>query len=178
MNSISINPRRVAVGVLWGIIGMALLAAALPAFAGQAEVTWDAPTTNCNGTLLSNEITGYTLAYGKAEIALPATARQYTIPNLSPGKWWVSLAVVTTADRSEFVTVTKDVLETEFVTTAPTVYTVIRQANRFLFVAVGTIPAGVVCDATQPMGNYYVVPRERVTWSGTVRPQAVVASCG
>ena len=178
MFDLTISLRRVALGVLWGIVGMALLAIALPARAGETTVSWEAPTTNCNGTLLTNPITGYSAMYGKVEELLPATARSWTVPNLSPGKWWFSIAVVTTVDRSEFATISKEVLPADFKTVAPEVYTVVKQANRFLFVAVGTIPAGVVCDYTQPMGTYYVVPRDQVTWYGLTRPQAVVARCG
>jgi len=175
----SISLRSVFKGVLWGLLGIALLAWALPSHAGQANVSWTPPTQNCNGTLVGSSLTGYILNYGKAEVSLPNTARSYTITNLTPGKWWFSLAVTTATARSEFITASKDVLPSEFVTKDTKVYSIVRQTNRFLFIEVGTVPLGVVCDATQPMGAYYVVPRESVnSWVGSVRPGAVVASCG
>jgi hypothetical protein len=111
---------------------------------------------------------------------LPLTPLSKTITGLPPGTHWFSLAAVNAEDvRSEFVTNYKTILPTDFKTTSTKVYYIARQANRYLFIEVGTVPLGVVCDYTQPMGPYYLVPRESVSsWIGTVHPAAVVASCG
>lgn len=43
--------------------------------------------------------------------------------------------------------------------------------------AVGTIPLDTLCDTTQRVNDMFIVPRESVTWYGSVKPQAVVATC-
>lgn len=156
---------------------IALLVFSLPAFAGESQITWVAPTKNCNGTDLTN-LTGYSLTYGQKRIALPATPLTYTVSGLTPGTWWFSLAAVTPTGRSEFVTVEKDVAPEEFVTTGTVVYTFAKRTDGILVLPVGTIPTGVVCDATQSVNGKYVVPRSEVTWSGLTRPVVVLGDCG
>jgi hypothetical protein len=145
--------------------------------AAEATITWTPPTANCNGTPLT-DLSGYDLTYGKARTALPLTPLSKTITGLTPGKWWFSLAAVkATGERSEFITV-EDVIEpAEFATTATTAYVLIKRANRLVAAPVGTIPLGVICDATQPVLGYYVVPKEMVTPTGTIKPDVVVAKC-
>ena len=62
-------------------------------------------------------------------------------------------------------------------TTDPTVFTLIRQENRFVLLPVGTVPANTPCDGSQKINDHYVVDRNLVTWSGTVKPVVVVAQC-
>jgi hypothetical protein len=59
----------------------------------------------------------------------------------------------------------------------PTVYTIVRQENRFIFLPVGTVPPNTACIAEQTINEYTAVPVDQVTWSGTVRPVIVVAVC-
>jgi len=61
--------------------------------------------------------------------------------------------------------------------TAVTAYTFEKQPDRLAFLAVGTVTPGTQCDASQPVGPYFVVPRAAVTWYGTVQPPLVVAQC-
>jgi hypothetical protein len=144
--------------------------------AAETELTWTAPTQNCNGTSLT-DLTGYVLTYGQAQVPLPPAPLSYTVKGLTPGVWWFSLAAVKGADSSEFVTVSATIGPEEFVTTDPTVYTVVKGVNRFLLLPVGTIPLGTVCYASNTVNGHYVVPRALVTWSGTVKPDVVVAKC-
>lgn len=58
------------------------------------------------------------------------------------------------------------------------VYTIIKQTDRFVFLPVGTIPNGTECITSETINGYNVVPRDAVTWSGSIRPQVVVARCG
>jgi hypothetical protein len=55
---------------------------------------------------------------------------------------------------------------------------VIKTKNRFVLLPVGTVPANTPCDTTQSVNGHYAVPRDAVTWSGTVEPDVVVAQCG
>lgn len=59
-----------------------------------------------------------------------------------------------------------------------TVFQVIGSPNKFALVPVGTAPPDTKCDATQSVNGRYAVPRESVSWFGSVRPQVVVAECG
>lgn len=59
----------------------------------------------------------------------------------------------------------------------PTVYTVVRQENRFIMLPVGTVPPNTSCIPEQTINEYTAVPVDQVTWSGTVRPVIVVAVC-
>ena len=59
----------------------------------------------------------------------------------------------------------------------PTVYTIVRQENRFIMLPVGTVPPNTPCIADQTINGHNAVPIDQVTWSGTVRPVVVVAIC-
>jgi hypothetical protein len=144
--------------------------------AAEATLTWTPPTKNCDGTALTN-LTGYDMTYGQAREVLPLTPLTKTVTGLKPGKWWFSLAALSPTDRSEFVTVEKVIQPEEFVTTAPTAYVLIKRANRLVAAPVGTAPLGTICDATQPVLGYYVIPKEAVALTGTVKPDLVVAKC-
>jgi len=149
------------------------------AFGGTADLTWVAPTQNCNGTPLTN-LAKYDLTYGQKRQDLPLTPLSYTVTGLTPGTWWFSLAAVnSTGDRSEFVTVTKTVAPAEFVTKSTAVYTFVKaEGNVLILPTLHTVPLGTVCDATQSVNGKYIIPRSAVTWSGSARPVAVLADCG
>lgn len=165
------------------ILALALLALTLlgvfkSADAGTADLTWTAPTRNCNGTDLT-DLTGYSMTYGQKREALPLAPLSKTVVGLTPGVWWFSLAAVTPTERSEFVTVEKTVLPEEFKTTGTAVYTFVRAEGKILVLpTLHTVPVGTVCDATQSVNGKYVVPREAITWSGSARLVAVLADCG
>ena len=57
------------------------------------------------------------------------------------------------------------------------VYTVIKQADKFLLLVVGTVPEGTPCDTTQAVNGHNVIPTLYVEWSGTVEPIVVVGKC-
>lgn len=59
----------------------------------------------------------------------------------------------------------------------PTVFTVVRQENRFILLPVGTVPPNTACIEDQTINGHNAVPIDQVTWSGTVRPAIVVAVC-
>jgi hypothetical protein len=65
-----------------------------------------------------------------------------------------------------------------FSTYEPTVYNVVKKADGFVMVPVGTIALNTLCIKTQTINGYYAVPVSKVaTWSGSVRPIVVVAKC-
>jgi hypothetical protein len=65
----------------------------------------------------------------------------------------------------------------EFVVSAPTAYNVLKHRNELLLLPVGTVPIGTPCDVRYSVNGRYVIPRELVTWSGSIRPAIVVAAC-
>lgn len=58
-----------------------------------------------------------------------------------------------------------------------TAYTVVKQVDRFVMLPVGTVPAGTPCSPDQSVNGYNVVPRSAVVFSGSVKPDVVVAQC-
>lgn len=57
-------------------------------------------------------------------------------------------------------------------------YQVVTQRNKFALVKVGTVPLKAACIAGQSVNGYTIVPRYLVKFSGSNRPEAVVAKCG
>ncbi|WP_129641665.1 putative Ig domain-containing protein [Peristeroidobacter agariperforans] len=83
--------------------------ASLPAFSiavvdvsnGGATLSWSAPTTNTDGSTLTN-LAGYRISYGTSSSALTQTVQvanpsvtNYTISNLSPGTYYFSVRAYT-----------------------------------------------------------------------------------
>jgi hypothetical protein len=87
----------------------------LPAFAltvksvtttGSAMISWTPPTTNTDGTALTN-LAGYRIAYGTSATALNTVANvatagvtSYTIDNLTTGTWYFSVTAYTSTGTS------------------------------------------------------------------------------
>ena len=75
--------------------------------AGQAIVTWDPPTTNEDGTPLT-DLAGYRLYYGRASGTYSTTVdvhnvRTYTVTNLAEGTWFfAATAYDTTGNESRY----------------------------------------------------------------------------
>ncbi len=82
--------------------------AALPAFTitvsqvatGSATVRWTAPTTNTDGSALTN-LAGFRITYGRSATTLnqtatinSATATSYTVTDLATGAWYFAVAAI------------------------------------------------------------------------------------
>ena len=90
---------------LWRAAVLLALGALSSAHAGEASLTWIAPTRNCDGTVLTN-LAGYQLQWGQSGALVPSGTLTYSVAGLRPGNWWFSIAATNTAGaRSEFVTV-------------------------------------------------------------------------
>ena len=70
---------------------------------GSASLHWTAPTTNTNGTALTN-LAGYYVHYGKSSTALSTTITvsnpgtlSYTISNLASGTWYFAVSAYTSS---------------------------------------------------------------------------------
>lgn len=148
------------------------------ASAGDLAATWQAPTGNCDNTPLT-DLSGYRVRWGSGTVQLPATATAYTIPNLTPGMWWINVAAFNLKnEESQYVAGWKTVQPSEFVTKTNKVYTFFRSGgNITVVVTPHTVPVGTVCDATQSVNGKYKIALEAITWSGT-KLTAALADCG
>ena len=175
-----------------------LLLFATSAMAGEAQLSWTQPTQNTDGSAIpasgTGRLTGNRVEWGTCSgtafgtkageqvFATPTTA--YTVPNLAPGTWCFRAYASTTYGESGPTNAVQKVIAPPMpnppsgLTVANTVaYTVVKREDRFVMLPVGTVPAGTSCDTSQSVNGYYVVPRETVTWTGSVKPVVVVSQC-
>jgi Fibronectin type III domain len=105
------TPAATDVGTYSGIVisvSDGVSSAALPAFSiavtaaqpppGNATLKWTVPTSNTNGTALT-DLSGYTISYGTSPTALTQsvtitdpTMTSYTITGLAAGTWYFAIA--------------------------------------------------------------------------------------
>lgn len=174
------------------------------AHAGEARLSWSAPTARVDGTPLApSEIAGYRALWG-------TTSRAYTeeqvvdgleleITGLLAGTWYFAVTAIDTAglESAPSAEVSKTI---EASPEAPPVppsavvvggpdgspqlaYVIVQSSNRIALVPVGTVPPGTPCDPQQVVRDSngvtgFVVPASSVTWTGTARRSVVVAECG
>jgi hypothetical protein len=169
---------------------------------GTATINWTRPTTNTDGSTLTN-LAGYKVVYGTSATNLsnvktisdPATTST-TISALQTGTWYFSVRAVnsndmessnsnvaqksiTGASASKSLTINVTAPSTTLKTTSTTVYDVLYQGGkRVLGRTVGSVPLGTTCNPNYPVGtSYYPVPRTSVTFTRTSRSNTVVARC-
>ena len=156
-------------------VGYLLLLVSGTAMAGDATLTWTAPTQRCDGSALTN-LAGYNVFFTKDVLALPPDSLGTTITGLTPGTWHFAISSIDAdGKRSDAAVGTKEV--TSFVVAQEDVFTVVKRTDRFVLVKVGTIPVGTACLVDQNVNGKYAVPRALVQWAGLTRPDVVVASC-
>lgn len=174
--------------------------------AGSARVSWVAPATNTDGSVLQN-LTGFRVYYGTSTGALnrttainDVTARAATISSLTAGTWYFAVRAVnssqaesansniaskaisgaSSASSTVAITITAAPNPTPArVTIATPVYDVIRGRNGRWTRGrfVGTIPIGRPCRTYHLSGNYWGVETGRVTITRTPRGTTLVARC-
>jgi hypothetical protein len=156
-----------------------VIGVATRARAGDLTATWEAPVTNCDGSPVAN-LAGFRAYWGPyhAHLADPALT-SYTVGGLPPGEWWIGITAYNTDGEESPIAgpVVKTIAAGEFVTSAPTVYNVLKHKNELLLLPIGTVPLGTPCDVRYSVNGHYAVPRELVTWSGSIQQQVVVAAC-
>ena len=180
----------------------AALAVLLPslAAAGTATVSWQEVTQRTDGTPVT--ISTYRIYFSPdaaptkaGEFVTVTDALTYRFDGLPPATWYFAGTALDDdgLESALSAVVSKEITGT---TTPPpespegltvqegalTAYTLVQSADRIVLVPVGTAPAGTPCeptvvrDANGVVG--YLIPRASVEWSGSVRPQVVVAQCG
>ena len=177
------------------VIGLLFLALAVTAQAGEAELTWTAPTQNTDGTPLT-DLAGFKIYLGTTQggpypvsVDIPdPLATTFTVPNLTEGTtyYFVSTAYnsAATVQESDFSNEAMKLIPFA-VPNPPSMLTVVEmvafyvvaQENKYVLVAVGEVPNGTPCDPDETVNGHYVVPRTSVNWYGSVQPEAVVAKC-
>lgn len=70
---------------------------------GSATLSWDAPTSNTNGSALT-DLSGYRIYYGTSAAEMSESVQisnvglqTYVIENLEPGTWYFAIRAVTSA---------------------------------------------------------------------------------
>jgi len=175
---------------------VSLLLLLIPAFANAFEVCWQNPTENVDGTPLT-DLVSVNLRVGTQPggpydvntVNYPTTepgASLCTDVEAPPGDYFV-VATAVDVDGNES-TFSNQVIKTEIDTTPQTpiilpetrtVFTVIKQPDRFVLLPIGTVPPGTECDPNNSVNGHGVVPVESVIWNvgSTARPIVVVARC-
>ena len=189
-------PRWVPMLMYAAVAIMALLLGT-QARAGEAVLTWTAPTQNTDGTPLT-DLAGFKIYLGQVQggpypvsVDIPdPAATTFTVPGLTDG---VTYYFVSTAYNSA-ATVQESDFSNEATKTIPfpvpnppsgltvdpdnlTAFDVVKQKDKYILLAVGTVPAGTTCDPNQTVNGHYGVPSDLVAWFGNVQPPVVVADC-
>ena len=171
-------------------LGLLLMLLSGLAQAGEATLTWTAPTQRTDGTAYTNP-DGYRIFYwvdSQPEMVYDVTdpaVLTHTFTNLAGGLWSFQMTAYDTdaLESARTNVVTKLISEAPpeppgvMVTRTADVYTVQKRVDRFLLLRVGSVPLGVECVSDQTVNGMYVVPRSAVTWAGNIQPDVVVGVC-
>ena len=179
-----------------------LLSTVFAANAGTVSLSWTNPTTRTDGSPIPvGELsaiivqTGTCVSLDQFDVKLSeTTVSQFPTPRntltltLNPGTYCFRAASIdsrgvqsTTWSNTVYKIIDPAPLNppsnlTATVTTQ-VAYTVLKQIDKFVLAPVGTVPIGSPCDTAQSINGYNVVSRTLVKWSGSVRPDVVVAKC-
>jgi hypothetical protein len=169
---------------------------------GSATVNWTPPTTNTDGTPLTN-LAAFRVYYGTSSSSLTQvkeindiSSSATTISGLSAATWFFKVRAVnasqvesadsnvsskavaaSSAAKTVSITITNPIVRK---TIATTVYDVVRSATTGKFVvgkAIGTVALGKTCRAYYLSGDYYGVLAGIVKITGTPRSTTYVAHC-
>lgn len=164
------------------------------------RLTWIAPSTNSDGSLIKPPITynvyqsdGKGGAFKACQVVAAPGASLTMLAPPGPIGWVVTASTV----DGDSVASNVAIKTIQAATTPPpppppppaqtlrvdpaalTAYKLVQTtANKLTLGSIGTVTVGTACDVTQPVLGKYVVPRTAVTLVGTTtRPNVVVAQC-
>jgi hypothetical protein len=170
---------------------------------GSANVSWTPPTTNTDGTALTN-LAAFRVYYGTSSTSLTRVSEindisstSTTINALTPATWYFKVRAVNanqvesadsnvsskvvagaSAARTVSISITSPIIRR---TTATAVYEVVRSATTGKLVTgrvVGTVPVGRQCRAYHLTGDFYGVLRGLVNVTLTIPSgTTLVAHC-
>ncbi len=176
------------------LIAAWLLLLCAPLWAADVTLSCTAPTQNTDGTPLT-DLDGFKFYYGNTQGGpYPAVIDEtdetkcgVIIFGLVPGDWFfVSTAYNVAGVESDF---SNEASKT--IVAAPpnppanltvsdfVVYTIVKQKDKFVLLAIGTVAAGTTCNRNESVNGHYVVPNDDVRWTSPTgpRPLVVVAKC-
>jgi hypothetical protein len=177
------------------VLACLLFFVVVEAQAATATLTWTQPTTATDGSALtgaavltSNRVewgscngTAFGTKSGEKTLTPPATTTTVTV---GTGTWCFRVYATNANGESGPSNVAQKVVvppppnpPSSLTVSNLTAYAVVKQVDKFVMTPVGTVPAATACITDQYVNGYYVVPRAAVTWSGTVKPDVVVAEC-
>jgi len=172
-----------------------LLIAALPAHATDLKLSWSAPTTYADNTtpLPAGAALTYNVYGGPCggTLALltstPITTTTNIRYNVNPGNWGYAVtAILAGTESAQTAPVCASVqagpaapgtLTVTPVTTSTIAYMLVPGADTYAPLIVGQVPLGVPCNASERLLNLNVIPRASVTFTGALKPTAVLAAC-
>jgi hypothetical protein len=159
---------------------------------GEATLTWEPSTQLTDGSSYYDR-SAYKIYYGLAPsnldqiIVTGANSTSQVVSGLAPGSWYFGISAISNSHgESALSGIVSLTLQAPLPTPlapqgltikANTVYTLVKRVDGFLLIPAGTVPLGTPCDGTQQVNGFYVVPRSKVAWLGSVKPDVVVAKC-
>ena len=189
--------------LLMAVVG---LLGAAASDAGEARLSWSAPTRRVDGTpLAASELAGYTAHWGPAtrnytgEMLIEGgDVLTYTVTDLPVGTWYFAVRARSTdglqsaysAEVSKTIEASPEPLPPiapDLTVAGPSgesrpAYVINQAEGTLALVPVGLVPVGTPCDSTQAVRDWngvtaFLVPESAVTWLGTVRRSVVLAEC-
>ena len=178
---------RIGTALAWVFLVAIVLAVSSPAKADDsALLEWHPPTENEDGSKLT-DLAGYRINYGSSPsnltvaIDLPNPGlTSYRIEGLSPGTYYFGVRAVNAGGVESRLSN----IASKTIAAAPAskpVYVIKQTRDNLALVVVGHVPASTQCAADKGVivdgKAYYVVPRDAVTWAGSVQSEIVVGEC-
>jgi hypothetical protein len=171
------------------------------AHAGDARLSWSAPTQRVDGSALEN-LAGYNVFWGTAPRGYDFTATvedpatlTYFIDGLAAGTWYFAVtAFDATGLESAYSAEVSKTIEQSLPPLPPAepaivpggtqfAYIITQAGGRLVLTPVGTVAPGTQCDSSQAARDAngltaFRIPEASVTWSGSVRRSLVFSPCG
>lgn len=177
---------------------LALVAGCLAGYAHAADrtVSWTNPTQYVDGTPLpASEIERTTVVWGSSASQLTQSkvvtgSVNSTVIDLPVGTHFVAAKTTAKGVESGLSNVAQITIAQPApnppsglrVDTETTAYVIKQTRDNIALVAVGQVPPGTQCDGAKGViangQTFYVVPRDVVSWAGSVRSEIVVSACG
>ena len=174
---------------------------ATPLWAGNVTLTWTNATQNEDGSAIpatgDNSLDTTTLEYAaciSGQLSAPRLSKTVAasfetdiVSIVTPGDWcFVAFHTNVAGTRSaESNIAIKTILPAVpnppalLTVTDLVVYTIVKQKDKFVLLAVGRVLAGTACNPNESVNGHYVVPNDAVLWTSATgpRPIVVVAKC-
>lgn len=148
--------------------------------AGDASLSWEAPTLNTDGS--PAHVINYRLTWSgpSSGSILTGNVLSYTFKNLSAGTYTFTLTALDTTHESAPTGPVSTQVAPSFQTIDTAVYKQSQAINGYSMVKVGEIALGTICDRNHNVDGYSLLPdRTAVTYANKriILPTSVFAKC-